>query len=289
MITHYLKTSRRANAEGQILPRVSVSATALLAVIVLLSACGTEPPVRRGSLSDAMDKSKDRHRGSREVPERRAPDDDGIFGNGRSRGNERPRDNDDGRDNAQPVPSDGVSIYDSDVIVWGFRGGSSLALSGDMGRDLDIDVLVGAKGDPMLLMFYGGLKTIAPKAGSDLDESVDGSLIFLKAGGEIRYFPFPDGGSLSPYVGIGVGAFMMGWEFRNTLLSDGEKIEGDSLKGIVVSAPLGVRALETERFDLLVSLTPEIYVFGDLTEKGFDNDYFKPCAGLRLSGEINIH
>jgi hypothetical protein len=230
-----------------------------------------------------MDKSKDRHRGSREVPQRRAPEDDGIFGNGRSRGD------DAGRDNAQPAPSDGVSALDSDVFVWGFRGGSSLALSGDMGRDLDIDVLVGAKEDSISLMFFGGIKTIAAKEGSDLDESIDGSLLFLKAGGELRYFPLPDGGSLSPYVGIGIGAFMMGWEFRNPLYSDGEKIRGDSLKGFVFSAPLGVRALETERFDLLVSLTPEIYVFGALTEKGFDNDYFRPCAGLRLSGEVNIH
>ncbi len=283
MIEQYLKISRRVNAEGRPLSRLSVAAAAFLAVTVILSSCTTEPPARRGSLSDAMDKSKDRHRGSREVPERRVPDEDDVFGDGRSRGD------DIGRDNAPPEPSAGASAFDSGSFSWGFRGGRSLALSGDMGRDLDVDVLVGVAEETTAVMFFGGLKTIEPAAGSDLDESIDGSLLFLKAGCELRYFPFSAGGSLSPYVGIGLGAFMMGWEFRNPLLSDGEKIEGDSLKGFVFSAPLGVRALATERFDFLVSLTPEVYFFGALTDKGFDNDYFKPCAGLRLSGEVTIH
>ena len=283
MIELYLKNRRGRNAEERLFPRVLVAVAALFAVTVLLSSCGTEPPVRRGSLSDAMDKSKDRNRGRREVPERRAPDNDDVFGNGRPRGD------DVGRDDAPPVPSDGASSLNSGSIVWGFRGGSSLALSGDMGRDLDIDVLVGVEEERTAVMLFAGVKMIEPVEGSDLDESVDGSLLFLKAGGELRYFPFSAGGSLSPYVGIGLGAFMMGWEFRNPLLSGGEKIEGDSLKGFVLSAPLGVRALATERFDFLVSLTPEVYVFGALTEKGFDNDYFKPCGGLRLSGEVLIH
>jgi hypothetical protein len=242
---------------------------------VLLISCETAPTQRRGSLSDAMNKSKDSNTGSRDVPEQSSPEAKPTP--------EIPQDSDDSSDSAA-TSSD--TPFDSGSFIWGTRAGSTFSSSGDMGRDFDLDLLAGVAGPKCEGLMYAGFKAVEPVEDSDLDQSVSGSLLFLRLGGEIRYVPFDDREDFSPYIGAGVGGFLMGWEFQNDLSSSSGTIHGDSLKGAVLSVMAGMYIVRNETLSLGIAAIPELYLFGDLTSEGFDNDYFKPYGTVKFVGEL---
>ena len=240
-----------------------------------LISCETAPGERRGSLTDAMNKSKDKNTGSRAVPEEPNPG----YGNDP----ELPSDNENrasGGDTLSAGP------FDSGLFFWGTRAGSSFSYSGDMGKDFDLDLIGGLSLPNWEGLLYAGFKTVKPVDDSSLDESVAGSLLFLRLGGELRYVPFDNREYFSPYLGAGVGGFIMGWEFRNALVGGNGKIYSDSLNGAILSVAAGVYLVRNAHISLGVSAIPEVYLFGDLTSQGFDNDYFKPYGTIKFMGEL---
>lgn len=252
---------------------------------LLLMACSSDPPVRRGSLSDAMDKSRDDYQGSREVPSApayRSPprDEPGAYRGSiiviSPSGTDAP---------GQEPPE----AFDFPPPYFGVRGGRSPLMSGGFEGVADGDLILLARGaDRVEGGLYAGFMATGLRAGSTLAESVDDSTLFLRAGVELRWAPFPDWPVLSPYLGAQMGGFLFSWEFKNPLPSGGDLISYDSLGGLHLACGAGLYILNLEAVKLGVSINPEAYLFGDLTSQGFDNDYFYPVGGIRASAELLI-
>lgn len=253
----------------------------------ILSSCATTPREDRGSLSDAMDKSRDDHEGSRRVPDRprdpypRDPFPRDTYPDRRDRpdGRQTSGTDDDGDTSGAIEPINGE-------IFFGLRGGSSLAHTEDLERDADADLILGLGTERFDALLYAGFKAAEPIAGSDLDASIDGGLLFLRAGLEGRYLLFPETAFLSPYLGAGIGAFIMGWTFTNPLAAGTDLITGDSLSGCILSLSAGAYLARNDRVSLGVSIVPEVYLYDYVTAEGFDNDYFLPYSTVKIMGEL---
>lgn len=266
-------------------PREAAAICLACMAAMLFNACSSDPPVRRGSLSDAMDKSRDDYQGSREVPSApayRSPprDEPGAYRGSviviAPSGSEAPD---------QEVPP----AFDFPPPFFGVRGGRSPLMSGGFEGVADGDLILLARGpDGVEGALYAGFMATGLRAGSALAESVDDSTLFLRAGVELRWAPFPDWPVLSPYLGAQMGGFVLIWEYKNPLYSGGDTISSDSLGGLHLSCGAGIYLLNLESVKLGVSVYPEAYLFGDLTSQGFDNDYFYPAGGIRASAELLI-
>lgn len=254
----------------------------LVAAVALLSfSCLTTSRRNRGSLSNAMDKARDDHEGSREVPDNWRDDEPEW---------DTPYDDDspedyDRRERERQSSPETVSVMTG---TWfSVRAGTSPVPSDDMITRMDFDLLVGLAFDKTELYFVGGSAFAYPIEGRSLDESVKAPLFFLKGGTEIRLKVFGDL-SVTPWISAGIGAYIMFWEFQNPLTSGSDTISSDYLEGIYLSAGLGVYPVKTESIRLGVSVTPEIYLFGEVTGEGFDNDFFDPFYTLRIACEISF-
>lgn len=266
-------------------PRGAAARCLAFMTALLFMACSSDPPVRRGSLSDAMDKSRDDYQGSREVPSApayRSP----------------PRDEPEAyRGSVIVIAPSGSEAPDQEAPpaidfpppFFGVRGGRSPLMSGGFEGVADGDLILLARGpDGFEGALYAGFMATGLRAGSALAESVDDSTLFLRAGVELRWAPFPDWLVLSPYIAGQMGGFWFSWEFKNPLPSGDDLISYDSLGGLHLACGAGLYILNLESVKLGVSVNPEAYLFGDLTSQGFDNDYFYPVGGIRASAELLI-
>lgn len=254
--------------------------------VALLSSCMTSPVRHRGNLSDAMEAARDDHKGDRTVNDdhrRDEPDRDYIERQRREREREREMENDQDLQGTGASPS--ISLSD---IHFGFRGGSSLTNGSDIVTTFDGDLLLGIPVSKSVeLDLFAGLKVAKAEAGSDLDASVKDSILFLKAGLEGRYAPFPKRTVFSPYLMGGLGAYGMFWSFRNAVKSEGDVIQSDSLGGLLLYAGLGADLVRTKRLRIGLNLIQDAYLFSDVTSQGFTNDVFSSYGSARLVGEIS--
>ncbi len=253
---------------------------AVAALCAFAMSCTTSPYRNRGSLSDAMDKARDDHEGSRRVPDRaRPPDYDSPPYRGAGDGD---YDGDNDVDSGSAGGGSGVSD-----VRYGIRGSTAILSYGDCGPDWSADFVVSASGEGALSgAVFVGLRSVEPKAGSDLDLSVDGNLYFLRAGVEATYLPIPEMRVFCPYLTGGLGGFLMLWEYENTIIAGSERIDSDTLGGVLLFCGVGVYPYRGERLRLSVGLTPEVYFFGSVTNEGFDNDYFSPMTSVSVRFEL---
>ena len=249
-------------------------------VVVLLASifsCSTTPVKYRGSLSDAMDKSRDDYEGDRTVPdEEREPEYvpperyavSGYYGA------------------AESIPSGDDASGPSEFWI-GFRGGNGYYASRDMEPLADGDILAGGVVSSNLEVdLFAGFKVTRAVAGSPLDASIKDPLLYLKAGLEGRYSPLPHWPVLSPYLSAGMGCFYMGWNFRNAL--NFGSITSDSITGFMMTVGAGIYLLNLESFRIGVGVQPEMYLFGTVTGEGFDNDYFDYFDSITVIAEMAV-
>jgi len=256
-----------------------LSAATLFACFFLIVSCSTTPSRYRGSLSDAMDKAKDDHEGDRSVPDDRLKPDYPR------------RDAPDRRDPVGPADSAPLPLYtEGPSDFWlGFRGGNGLGPDRDIEPLSDGDIFAGGEASPNFEFdLYAGFKAAQAVDGSSLDERIKDPLLFLKAGVEGRYSPFPDWLFMSPYVSAGMGGFYMGWNFRNALTAGSETITSDSVTGLLLNVGAGIYPLRLERFRLGIGIVPEVCLFGPVTGEGFDNDYFDAFSSVKVIAEIAV-
>ncbi len=266
------------NAKGLLIQSGTAALAALCAAALLVS-CTTTSNRDRGSLDDAMNKARDDAPGDRTVPdEPRYPD------NGWPRSDDTP-----------DSPPDNNIVFSADMNAapikgWvGYRGGKALAPDQHIETSFDNDVFLNFPATRRFdFSLYAGFKTANPVKDSSLDASVKKSLVFLKAGLEVRFSPFPDFKFMSPYVFAGLGGYYMGWDFRNPVHSGTDTIESDAVGGTVLTAGAGVYLLNLENFRLGINIMPENYLFGPTTQQGFDNDYFTYFNTVKVMGEISI-
>lgn len=259
--------------------RVASLCVAVLAIATLSVSCSSTPTHYRGSLSDAMDKSRDDYEGDRTVPDaQRAP----------AYQQPEPYPANDYYRSAEAVPMLGGASGPTEFWI-GVRGGNGYYASRDMEPLADGDVLAGGEASANLeIDLYAGFRVNRAVAGSSLDASVKDPLLFLKAGIEGRYSPFPDWPLLCPYLSAGMGGFYMGWNYRNAITSGFDTITSDSIGGVVLHAGAGIYILRLERFRLGLAARPELYLFGMVTQEGFDNDYFDYFDAITLTAEIAV-
>jgi|GEM_PF-3183653 len=267
------------NSNRSFWPRVSFIAMAALALASLSVSCSSTPTHYRGSLSDAMDKSRDVYEGDRTVPdEQRAP----AFPQPEAYPAY------DYYGSAEAVPMPGGPTGPSEFWI-GIRGGNGYYASRDMEPLADGDVIAGGEAAPNIeLDLYAGFRVNRAVADSSLDASVKDPLLFLKAGIEGRYAPFPDWPVLSPYLSAGMGGFYMGWNFSNAVYSGYDTITSDSVGGFLMTVGAGVYLVHLDRFRIGIGVRPELYLFGMVTGEGFDNDYFDYFDTITVTGEIAI-
>ncbi len=259
--------------------RVFCLCMATLSFATLSVSCSSTPTRYRGSLSDAMDKSRDDYEGDRTVPdEPRAP----TYPQPESY----PAYDYSESATAAPMP-DGAS---GPAEFWiGVRGGNGYYTSRDMEPLADGDVLAGGETAPNIeLDLYAGFRVNRAVSSSSLDSSIKDPLLFLKAGIEGRYSPLPDWPVLSPYLSAGMGGFYMGWNFRTPLISGSDTITSDSIGGFLMHIGAGVYIVRLDRFRVGIGIRPELYLFGAVTGEGFDNDYFDYFDVITVNGELAI-
>lgn len=241
-----------------------------LSALALVS-CASSPDRYRGSLSDAMDKARDDNEGSRSVP------DYPIRG-------DYPDDEPDG----PYVEASGTPLFapgEEGGLIFGVRGATVHLSSEAWDADFDGDICAGVGGDEAEFLFYAGVHVADPLPGSGADASIDGSVGFLRGGGELRWFPFPERTYFSPHLDVGMAGFTMGWTFKNPLIAGNETIESDNLGGLILSAGAGVYLARFKHFELGFRVVPEVYLYGDTTSEGFLNDFFAPYGIVKLSWE----
>lgn len=243
------------------------------------TSCMTASGASRGSLSDAMNKARDDNEGSRSVPSGPPRSNDITPPANSDRdapvvGRSRPD-----SEAAEPVQWDGD-------LFFGARGGINAVSS--IPRDADGwgDLLIGLSGNTMDVDFFAGVKVVNPREGSSIELSTRDNLLFFRAGGEMRFLPFGDSDAFAPYFGVGLGGFAMFWEYQNPVYSNGDKIYGDAISGVSLSASAGLYVIRSRHVNVALSVTPEISFFYDTTFQGFTNDYFAPYGTVALGAEV---
>lgn len=243
------------------------------------TSCMTSSGAYRGNLSDAMNKARDDNQGSRNVPSTPPKS----------------------RDVAPPVNSDrdapvtGKSKPDSEEseaipfngdTFFGVRGGLSPISSIPYGGDGWGDILVGVSGESMDFDVFAGVKALMPADGSSLDLSTRDPLLFFRAGGEMRFVPFSDMEAFAPYFSAGFSAFVMFWQFQNPVYSLGDRIDGDAISGLTLSASAGVYVVRAEHVNVGLFVTPEVSFFNEGTFAGFANNWFAPYGAVSFGAEV---
>jgi len=241
-----------------ILPMKKLSLTAmifLLALAAVLPVSCLTSSHDRGSLSDAMDKSRDDHEGDREVPDHQripGPDFEPGWDDPYPGDNDPPvyTDPDD-------LPPETSQTREPPTFWLSIRGGSEILADNDLADAINADILAGFSGRIFEAYLYAGMKIATPVNGSDLEASVEETVLYLKGGAEFRFRIFPEMTLFSPYITLGFGGFIMLWEFENALTSGSDTIKTDWLEGCQFSVGLGLYPFQTPRFRLGLSAVPE--------------------------------
>jgi len=254
----------------------------LTVILLLLVSCATTSNVDRGSLSDAMEKARDDYPEEREVPSEPKGDpwdteNENDRGSGKNDSPEEYEESEGTIHAASPEPT-----------YLGVRGGNAFYSYPYFDSLFDAEVLLGTGAARGEMLFFGGIKAVTAREDSEIKESIDDGVLFLRAGVEGRYYPLPDRPVLSPYLLAQAGGLYMYWSFRNPLDAGGETIISDSVAGIFLAAGGGVNLINTELFRLGFAWIPEIYLFYSETKKGFTNDVFDSYSAVRWSLEMGL-
>lgn len=256
----------------------------LTAVLISVTACTSTPTRDRGSLSDAMDRARDDYPEEREVPSE--PRDDDMWDQ-----DNRDRDNDrDPSGDKWEHDRDTEYVYYSGpaAMYLGLRGGNALYSYPYFDSLFDSEILFGTGPNETELLFFGGIKAVTAREDSEIKESIDEGVIFLRGGVEGRFYPFPDWQVFSPYLLAQAGGLYMYWSFKNPLEAGSETITSDSVGGMILAAGAGINLINTEKFRLGGAWIPEVHFFYSETQEGFENDVFDAYSTIRWAVELGL-
>lgn len=246
----------------------------LCLTFIFLTACTTSSTTNRGSLSDAMDKSRDDYEEERDVPDEEIPqieEDDNYEEDDEQQGEE---------DSYTPKQNQTPSSFQ--ILIRGgdsFLGGPYFLGSGNG------EVLVGSSFDHWAVFLSAGINVLRVNKNHQVSDSIKENPFALNAALEGRYYIFKDLKVFSPYLLARLGGFIMFWEFQNPLTSGDETISSDSLSGLILGSGVGIDFYRGDSFNLGAVALPEWYIFGDQTSQGFTNDYFNSQGIIRWAVE----
>ena len=160
----------------------------LLLILFLLASCTTSSPRNRGTLSDAMDKSRDDYEDERTVPDEQ---DEWYY--------DEPEEEPEYEDREDGAPEYNYAAYPTvaqDVFLL-LRGGASLASDPYFENPLDGEVLVGSSSEGNLGFFlFAGFKALDVQKDDDIYESIENDPFFLYCGLENAVLSFKELGIL---------------------------------------------------------------------------------------------
>ena len=244
----------------------------LIALVLLLSGCMTSSSSNRGSLSGAFDKSRDGYEDEREVPdeEREEEEEDPWWTD--SKEEDSP-----GSESLAPAAASSGPVSLTLIV----RGGSGFYGGPYFDPTPFGEILLGDRMGRWEFYGFAGFQALKVQPGypsdapSDekLNQSIEDPLI-LDAGVEVRAYLFEKMEFMSPYLLARVGGVYLFWTLKNPIVSGDNTISTDTLGGLLLGCGAGVDLVRTESFKLGVLVMPEVYFLGEVTSKGFTNDYF---------------
>ncbi len=251
-----------------------------LLIALIYVSCTTGSPRNRGSLSDAMDKSRDDYEDERTVPDEQ---DEWYY--------DAPEEEPEYEDSEEGAPDYYYSSYPTeaqDVFIL-LRGGASLVSDPYFDNPLDGEVLIGSSSEGNFGFFlFAGFKALTVQKDDDIYESIENKPFILHCGLETRFYPLKDWTLFSPYLTGRVSAFVLAWSYKNALIAGDDTIYTDFLSGFGFDAGAGVDLIQTEQFRAGVLLLPQGFLFGVETAEGFNNDVFDAYGTVRWSAEAGF-
>jgi len=252
-----------------------------LLLIILLASCTTSSPRNRGSLSGAMDKSRDDYEEERRVPD---DEDDDWFDDEEEPESGESGNGDSPSDDFSPSPAGSQTMM---VLV---RGGSGFRGGPYFFPRFNGELLIG---DSLGLKYweiylFGGFNHLTTNPSHMIYKSIKSDTYTLNAGLEGRFYPLPELPFFSPYVMGRIGGVILFWQFENPLTAGFDTISTDSLGGLLLGVGAGVDFIHTQDFKLGLSVIPETYLFGEETSQGFANDIFSTQGIVRWALEGGI-
>jgi hypothetical protein len=263
----------------------SIIISAVILTLIALAACTTSSDVSRGSLSDAMEKSRDDYPEERDVPTTPKEESPGSGTGGSAEGSTESGSEDEKESETAGGGTSGAEGPSGPVYLGG-RGGNAWHSEPYFDSLYDAEILLGYGEEHVAVMLYGGLKAVKAKKNSELRESIEEGVLFLRAGVEARYYPMYWWQVFSPYVLAQLGGVYMYWSFQNPLDAGSETITSDSVGGLAAAVGAGVDLIHLEGFHLGVACIPEAYLFTSETQKGFENDVFDSYGTVRWTVEM---
>ncbi|MDC7219643.1 MAG: hypothetical protein PQJ59_06865 [Spirochaetales bacterium] len=245
-----------------------------LTALLLITGCTTSSSHNRGSLSDAMDKARDDHEGSREVD-----DDPDPWWESDNNEKNRPREEPDTGEYVSSEPYEGE-------IFFTLRYAGSLDGTPYFDRQNGMELALGLSDDtPVDVYPFVGIHGLGTDKSHDLYQSIGSGALLLNAGVDVRYYIFNNQTFFSPYLGGRIGAIYMTWSYENPLTDGYDTIASDALGGLSLGAIAGVDLIQTDFMRLGAFIMPTAYLFGGETTQGFENDYFEAQGMVRFGLE----
>jgi hypothetical protein len=243
---------------------------------VALISCSTSSDYNRGSLSDAMEKTKDDSEEDREVPSEIKDD----------------RDSDQEHEERRNQGDEDINYegLDASELMFSIRGGTNFYSDPYFDSDMEGEVLLGVPAGEGSFRFYlfGGVKILQAQSDDPIALSIKKDAIQLNGGVEFRYYPLPELPVFSPYLIGRCGGFFLFWNYKNDLIWGDDTISSDIIGGVLLGTGIGVDLIHLKAFSLGAQLIPEVYLFGEETSEGFTNDYFDSYGTIRFTVEAGF-
>ncbi len=247
----------------------------LFSIVLIASSCMTSSGRNRGSLSDAMDKSRDDYEEERDVPDNPDP------------WWEREEEEERQRSNSPQTSNFGSGGFSSLMVL--VRGGYEFAGDPFFDTGYDGEILVGDRvGRRGEVYLYAGFNNLETNPSHSVSESIKGDVLNLGVGVEGRFYPLSGMSYFSPYILGRMGGFIMFWEFKNALDAGGYEIDSDMLGGMMIGVGAGIDLIRTDSFKLGIAIIPELSLYGEETGQGFTNDYFDSQGITRITAEAGF-
>jgi hypothetical protein len=241
---------------------------------IYFQSCSSFTGVRRGKLSDAMDKASDEHEGDRTVDTDFEPG-DYYYEYEETTGTEETTD-------------DFEAKIDSSIekmgLTYSFMGGPGLIKGDDFFGLNHFNASIGTYlGEYHRLELFAGFAWAPVQKTSKLNKSLESGVLMLNAGINYKLFLTPKHTFLGQYVMLGAAYNKMFWSYKNSLQDEyGDIIGADGLDGIEIFTGIGLHLIQTKIFQIGGEIVPGIVIWGWLTDEGFDNDVFSPFWEIKF-------
>jgi len=138
----------------------------------------------------------------------------------------------------------------------------------------------------------GAVDFSAVEKGGYLDQTLD-YLTIAQVNIEARIYPKLKRKFLCPFVGSGLGAIWLTWDYENPILADygdhQEWIDEDALSGYLAYATAGLELIYTKKFHFSVVGRVGACLFWGKTRESFDNDFFRNTGFTQIGLNMEAH